>query len=185
MRKLIFIPVLLLLLISCNKKTDKCIPEQLVCEYLVNPIGVDNEHPRLKWKITDQRQGAVQNAYKITVGIDSSEVLNGSGNMWNSGKVVGEKILVSYQGKPLQPFTKYYWTVQVWDKDNKISPVSKIASFETGMMQMNNWKGAWISDTRDVDRKPAAYFRKEFEAQKKIIKAQAYIAVGGSLRTVF
>jgi len=47
------------------------------------------------------------------------------------------------------------------------------------MMQMTNWKGAWISDTRDVDRKPAPYFRKEFEAKKKIKKAQAYIAVGG------
>ena len=37
-------------------------------EYLVNPIGLDVESPRLTWKIKDQRRGAIQSAYKINVG---------------------------------------------------------------------------------------------------------------------
>ncbi len=99
--------------------------------------------------------------------------------MWNSQKVNSEEMLVSYKGKPLEPFTKYYWTVQVWDKDGNASSNSEVASFETGMMQTKNWKGAWISDTRDINLKPAPYFRKEFEVKKKIKSARAYVAVAG------
>ena len=47
------------------------------------------------------------------------------------------------------------------------------------MMDMKNWKGAWISDTRDIHLKPAAYFRKSFQAGKKIRSARAYIAAAG------
>ena len=51
-------------MISSSKPKVNCFPEQLQCEYLVNPIGIDEEKPRLKWRINDQREGAVQQAYK-------------------------------------------------------------------------------------------------------------------------
>ncbi|MDZ7608371.1 MAG: alpha-L-rhamnosidase N-terminal domain-containing protein [Cyclobacteriaceae bacterium] len=57
--------------------------------------------------------------------------------------------------------------------------VSETASFETGMMDMANWKGDWINDTRDIDLKPAPYFRKEFETTKKLRSARAYVAAAG------
>jgi alpha-L-rhamnosidase len=41
------------------------------------------------------------------------------------------------------------------------------------------WKGSWIKDSRDINLKPAPYFRKEFKAKKKIVSAYAYIAVAG------
>ena len=47
------------------------------------------------------------------------------------------------------------------------------------MMDIKNWQGDWISDTRDIDLKPAPWFRKEFTTSKKIESARAYIAVGG------
>ena len=47
------------------------------------------------------------------------------------------------------------------------------------MMQIKNWKGAWISDTRDINLKPTPYFRKEFEVNKKIKSARADVAVAG------
>lgn len=178
MRPLIL--MLFVLLISCTVDiTDKCNPEQLLCEYLINPLGVDVESPRLKWRIRDTRQGAIQYAYQLRVGTDSLAVHIGSGNMWDSQKVVSEDMLVSYEGKALEAFTKYYWAVQVWDKDHIQSSISEVASFETGLMHMNNWQGAWISDTRDVDLKPAPYFRKEFTCKKQVKTARAYIAVGG------
>ncbi|MBS1609080.1 MAG: glycoside hydrolase family 78 protein, partial [Bacteroidetes bacterium] len=73
---------------------------------------------------------------------------------------------------------KYYWQVKVWDKDG-IAIVSPVANFETGMLQMKNWQGAWIQDTRDINLKPAPYFRKSFAVNKKIVSARAYIAVAG------
>ncbi len=47
------------------------------------------------------------------------------------------------------------------------------------MMEMENWKGSWITDTVDDALKPAPYFRKEFKASKKIKRARAYVAVAG------
>ncbi|MBK6285980.1 MAG: alpha-L-rhamnosidase N-terminal domain-containing protein [Draconibacterium sp.] len=41
------------------------------------------------------------------------------------------------------------------------------------------WQGDWISDSRDINLKPAPWFRKEFTASKTIQSAYAYIAVGG------
>lgn len=179
MRKLLVIPFVFMLLVSCQESTNECVPVQLLCEYMENPIGVDSPQPRLRWKLDDQRPGAAQTACEIIVGADSLAVLNGSGNMWKSGKVQDESMLTAYQRKALEPFTKYYWAVRVWDKDGKQGPLSAVASFETGMMDMKNWKGSWITDTRDIDLKPAPYFRKEFEAEKEVEKAQLYIAVGG------
>ncbi|MBP3679263.1 MAG: hypothetical protein J6I70_02990, partial [Bacteroidaceae bacterium] len=50
--------------------TEKCTPSNLLCDYLVNPLGVDNPHPRLSWRIQDTRQGARQTAYQLWVGTD-------------------------------------------------------------------------------------------------------------------
>jgi alpha-L-rhamnosidase len=47
------------------------------------------------------------------------------------------------------------------------------------MMNVKNWQGDWISDSRDVDLKPAPWFRKDFTTAKTIHSARAYIAVGG------
>ncbi len=179
MKQYLLFTFMVLIMISFNKTTAQCYPEHLQCEYMVNPLGIDEANPRLKWKINDQREGAIQQAYKISVGTDSTEVLNGTGNMWNSPKVSNDKMLVSYEGKPLEPFTKYFWIVHVWDKDGKVSSNSEVANFETGMMKVNNWKGTWISDTRDFELKPAPYFRKEFEGTKSIKNARVYVAVAG------
>ncbi|GEP97371.1 alpha-L-rhamnosidase [Chitinophaga cymbidii] len=148
-------------------------PADLKCEHLVSPIGIDAKHPRFTWRIADDRPGARQTAYQLYVAEDSSALDNG----WTSSKTNTADNLAIYQGQPLKPFTKYYWKVEVWDKDGKKHSAG--SSFETGMMEMGNWKGTWISDVNDVDVKPAGLFRKVFQAGKKIRSARAYIAVGG------
>jgi len=151
----------------------------LQCEYLVNPIGLDAELPRFTWKIADKSNGAKQSAYRILVGEDSLAVVKGSGDTWDSGKLAKDVNLETYVGKALEPFTKYFWKVLVWDKDGREYQSKKVASFEMGMMDINNWKGSWIADTKDINLKPAPYFRKLFSVSKKIASARAYIAVGG------
>ena len=164
---------------TSGKLTEACIPIDLSCEYLINPIGIDSPLPRFRWKIEDARQGALQTAYEIVVGTNAEEVMQGIGNHWQSEKVTSNRMLVSYAGKALSPFTKYYWAVKVWDKNNKSSSFSKVASFETGMMAMQQWQGSWITDHRDIHLKAAPYFRKEFKAVKKIKSARAYVAAAG------
>lgn len=148
----------------------------LQTEYLVNPIGLDAAHPRLSWQMADGRTGARQSAYQLAVGTDSVAVALGKGQAWQTGKVLSDRNRVSYEGKTLEPFTKYFWKISLWDKDGKALS-GAVASFETG--NANDWKGAWISDSRDVRTKPASYFRKTFDSRKKIRSARAYIAAGG------
>ena len=155
-----------------------CIPVNLACEYLQNPLGIDAAHPRLTWQLKDVRTGALQSAYQLFVGTDSVEVSNAKGSTWQTQQLKNATQLSMVDGKPLQPFTKYYWTVKVWDKDG-MAAIATPASFETGMMEMKNWKGAWINDTRDINLKPAPYFRKSFAVVKKMVSARAYIAVAG------
>jgi len=169
---------------------EVCRPTGLRCEYLENPLGIDEAHPRLSWKLGDSRQGARQSAYEVVVGTDSAAVVKGiDGNsgrgrvgmegVWRSGKQVSAAQLVSYEGPALRPWTRYCWRVVVWDKDGKMGAAPGVASFETGMMGMSNWRGAWISDSRDIQLKPAAYFRKPFRMEKKVRSARAYIAAAG------
>lgn len=154
-------------------------PAALKCEYLINPLGIDAPNPRLTWQLDDDRRGAKQTAYQIFVGTDSLAVASRKGNMWETGKVVSENSLIVYAGKPLQPFTRYYWTVDIWNDEGRKAEAKEIARFEMGMMEVENWKGDWISDNRDIHLKPAPYFRKVFEINKKIKSARVYVAVGG------
>ena len=163
---------------SCRKMNNKVEIENLKCEYLVNPIGIDCDAPRFVWQLTGNEMGIKQTSCEIIVGTDSIEVASGKGNLWDSGKIKSGNSLAIYSGKLLNPFTKYFWSVKIWD-ENGSPKWSKIASFETGMMESKNWRGDWISDTRDIDLKPAPWFRKEFTTSKTIQSARAFIAIGG------
>lgn len=149
----------------------------LQCEHLVKPLGIDAVAPRLSWKMQDNRNGAKQTAYRVTVSTDSVALLNNKNLLWDSGKEASSTTLINYGGKALQAFTKYYWRVEAWGNDGK--SIAALSSFETGMLKMENWKGTWISDGNDMHIKPAPYFRKEFSTGKTIQSARAYIACGG------
>ena len=150
----------------------------LRCEYLESPLGIDTKSPRFTWRMADAENGTMQSAYQIIVGVDSLEVAGGAGAIWNTDKEASSAQLVKYAGQDLEPFTKYYWSVRVWDQEG-VAEVSNVSSFETGMMNVSNWSGAWISDSRDVNVKPAPHFRKEFQTDRKIKSARAYIAAAG------
>jgi len=176
------LPVLLgTILFSCSNSANQIVPVSLSCEHLKNPIGLDAPNPRFTWQIQAPGQDASQKAFRVYVGTDSLEVAGGKGNVWESDKTESSVSLVSYLGPRLNPFTKYFWGVQVCDKQGRWSAFPEAASFETGMMEKKNWKGDWISDTEvhDYNIKPAPYYRKSFEIQKKVKSARAYIAVGG------
>ncbi len=167
------------IIVFFNNSPAQVIPVNLKSEYLENPIGIDTKNPRLSWQIVSGPQGVMQQSFQILVDTDSATVVRGEGGIWDSGEVSSSTIPVVYKGKELQPFTCYFWKVRIQLQDGSWSGYSKIASFETGMIEQINWKGDWISDTHDFNVKPAPYFRNEFNIQKKIKSARAYIAVAG------
>jgi alpha-L-rhamnosidase len=180
MRKILFIASILYCqqILLANNSIPNGKPIDLKCEHRVNPLGIDNPQPRFSWKLSDNRQGAIQQAYQILVSPDSNALEQNKNLYWNTEKVSQSDILATYAGKVLKPQTQYFWKVLAWDKDGKPNS-SAISSFETGMMELDSWKGAWISDQHSIDYKPAPYFRKQFSVTKKIKSARAYIAVAG------
>jgi alpha-L-rhamnosidase len=171
MRKFVWLSFLLV----AATATQAAAPITLKCEYLTNPIGIDVQHPRLSWQLEGTAIRPLR--FRVSVGTDSTGVAKGM-NQWQKDIDANQSQLVEYSGASLRPFTKYYWKVLVWSAPGKWTS-SAIGSFETGMMSSGNWKGAWISDTRDINLKPAAIFRKEFLTQRKVIAARAYIACAG------
>lgn len=150
----------------------------LQCEHLVTPIGIDNANPRFTWRLESTASGLAQNQYTILVGTDSAALARGEGKTWNSGAIKAATNLAVYKGAALEPFQKYYWRVKL--QTNKNTWVnSPVSSFETGMMDMRNWKGSWISDNHGIHTKPAPYFRKQFATGKTVRSARAYVAAGG------
>ena len=153
-------------------------PEQLQCEHLTDPLGIDTATPRLSWRMNDPREGARQMAYRLLVGTDSAAVARGEEALWDTGRIASDASLVRYDGPALEPFTRYFWRVTLWGPDDEAAD-SPVAAFETGMMEIRNWQGCWIGDNHDRDYKPAPYFRKEFEIRRPVASARVYIAVGG------
>jgi alpha-L-rhamnosidase len=176
-----------ILLVGCffGAAAQDCRPVELRCEYLENPLGIDVAQPRLSWRLADGRAGARQTAYTVMVGTDSLGLersgVSGAGSAaaWSSGRQSSAAQLITYSGPVLRPFTKYYWRVELWDKDGKKAAPAKVASFETGMMEMSNWRGSWISDSRNIHTGAAPYFRSGFQTGKKIRSARAYITSAG------
>lgn len=146
----------------------------LKTEHIISPLGIDNAAPRLSW----QTSGESQKSYSIAVDTDSVAAASGRGGVWNTGVVKSDSQSAVYAGKPLKPFTTYYWRVATVAADGK-TDVSPVARFETGMMDVKNWQGSWISDNNSRDHKPAPYFRKTFNVDKRVKKARAYISAGG------
>lgn len=151
----------------------------LKCEHLENPIGIDETRPRFTWQVQSEQQGFLQEGFQLAVGTTRQEVASGEGNVWQTGTVNSSIIPAVYNGPELQPFTRYFWSVRVKEQNGNWSDWSEAAFFETGMMDQANWKGKWITDTHDYNLKPAPWFRKEFNAEKEIESARAYIAVAG------
>lgn len=93
--------MILSLLYSCSENRETFSAMNLRCEYMVNPIGIDAENPRLTWQMNDKRQGAKQISYQIFIHTDSALAAKGTGNYWNSGKIRSALNRASYAGKKL------------------------------------------------------------------------------------
>lgn len=55
MKRLTLLPGLLFLMLQAafSQESGSCKPVNLVCDYLVNPLGIDNPAPRLSWMLND------------------------------------------------------------------------------------------------------------------------------------
>ncbi len=150
----------------------------LRCEYLCNPLGIDVVQPRLSWKLRSQWRGQRQSACQVIVASRIDLLKNDQGDLWNSGKVFSEQSLdVVYAGAPLASRTTCYWKVRVWDKDDRPSPFSSIATWEMGLLDADRWRAQWVTapDGEPNAMGPAPYVRKTFVLSNWVKRARLYI----------
>ncbi|HEX7728198.1 MAG TPA: family 78 glycoside hydrolase catalytic domain [Terracidiphilus sp.] len=123
-------------------------PVHLEVNNVATPLGIDDTAPRFGWWLLDAATGARQTAYEVWVASDASLLEPGKADMWDSGKVAGDQSQnVKYDGKPLQPSTRYQWRVRVWGADGKAYESMGASWWETAMMQTRErdpWTAAWI-----------------------------------------
>jgi alpha-L-rhamnosidase len=145
-------------------------PRHLRCEYLTDPLGIDQRAPRLSWEMADARRGAAQRAYQILVADEPQQLAGDTGNLWDTGKVASDQsIQIAYAGKPLAPRTQAYWKVRVWDRDDRPSPWSEGASWSMGPLDPGQWHAKWIGapavppSASQTSARPATMLRNVFE----------------------
>ncbi len=153
--------------------------QKLVTEYNENPIGIDVEKPRFSWQISSDEQNIKQSAYEIRVADSPVKLSNKVAIIWTSGKVESDhSVNVEYGGSPLKSMERAYWQVRIWDNNNKVTEWSEPAFWEMGILETETWKASWVtmgSEKESESSKPSQYFRKEFEAKKKVKSARVYV----------
>ena len=135
---------------------------RLRTEYLLDPIGVDFQHPRLMWNCEG---GVRQTAYQIVT------------ENWDSGRVESASMRAAYP-KPLRERERVNWKIRLWDENGEPGDWSE-AFFETGI---SSWKAQWITGSYSVNKKeryPVDCFRKSFAVKQDVKSARLYITACG------
>jgi alpha-L-rhamnosidase len=125
------------------------IPNQLRCEHLVDPMGIDDVKPRLSWKLkaaAPNLRGLRQTGFQILVSSSRERLQQDDGDLWDSGEVQSDRShLVRYGGKPLDSRQRYWWKVRVRDQQGQMSAWSEPAFWSMGLPTDQDWLGAqWI-----------------------------------------
>ena len=162
-------------------------PANLRTEWLLNPLGIDAEKPRVSWRVEESDanvRGQKQTAFRVIVAASQELLEKGEGDWWDSGKVASDETLnIEYAGKPLASGKACFWKVKVWDKDGVESAWSAPAHWSMGLLRPEDWKAQWISfkddtplhaDRAKLHLPPARHYRKEFTAAKEVKRAMLY-----------
>ncbi|WP_258104728.1 alpha-L-rhamnosidase [Marinoscillum sp. MHG1-6] len=190
--------LIVFILLSCSgsKKEDNTINESISIgsmrtEGLVSPEGIDVTDPGLSWLIETNENDVYQTAYQVLVASSADSLTEASADLWNSGKVKSGATQIEYSGTAPDSNSKQYWKVKVWTNKG-VTEWSQIGYWSTGLKYYKDWWGRWIGfnepfEWEKIDTRPtlgARYLRSEFELEKKVKSATAYI-IGLGLYEMF
>ena len=68
------------------------LPQQLRCERMINPQGIDVVVPHLSWISTSKERNQVQTAYRIMVSSSPKKLNENIGDLWDSKKFYPQKV---------------------------------------------------------------------------------------------
>lgn len=141
----------------------------ILCEYLKNPLGIGIKSPRITWNVDGLiKQSAYEIIYYVNDVKKTSAIIESDSMFYIFKEEFQSKDIIKYQ-------------IRVRDDNKKWSELSNINYFEMGLLNKADWKAFWISGDYKVNknkRYPVDYFKKEFNA-KNIKKARLYISACG------
>jgi len=140
--------------------------ENLKCEYLENPIGIDTLKPVFSWNIYNKTKLVSQLQYRLIVKLKNRVC-------YDSGIVKSkQEIGIEYNGEKLISLKKYDFQVIVTTTDNETH--TKSGYFVTGLLNKKEKDGKWIIHPNFHDN---PIFYKDIIIKGKI--NSAYIAISG------
>jgi len=156
-------------------------PTRLRCEYLREPLGIDEPRPRLSWWLESDERDQTQSAYQIRVSREDA-FQEGAPSLWDSGRVESDQSThVAYEGLPLCSRSRCYWQVRVWDQNGRSSSWSRTASWEMGLLAQSDWTASWIEDPERIGMNPGrpSWFRRSFLVEGDVARARVYATAHG------
>lgn len=131
-----------------------------------NPLGFFMDSARISYVVEGSR-GRRQTAARVVAAKDGnfSEIIYDSGKSAEIDSICYELPIA------LEPRTRYYWKVSVWDDAGAFCE-SDSAWFETAKGEGEAWKGGFITQTFSQDIHPV--FRKEITVEKPVKSARLY-----------
>src|SRR5262245_3078436 len=149
------------------------------------PLGYIQFEPRLSWVVSTTRRGQRQTAYQVLVASDPAKLKPGLADVWDSQKVTSpESLNVHYDGPAPRARQRAYWTVRVWDRDDRPSAFAPPSWWEVGLLD-EEWEGQWIGrqpsqgTAPDVTDRSVTHLRKTFSVAKPIQRARLYASAFG------
>jgi len=145
------------------------------------PLGIDDAHPRLSWRLDADRRAVRQSAYEVVV-------RDGGRVVWDSGRMTGSDPWADYGGAALASRRRYDWTVRVWDQRGTATTYAPPSWFETAFMSPSEWSAQWIqgpafspppqcsqpgAPVRECTA-PSPLLRTEFDVGKPVARARLY-----------
>ncbi|MBO4264169.1 MAG: family 78 glycoside hydrolase catalytic domain [Bacteroidales bacterium] len=135
---------------------------------LCEPMGVEGP-PVFSWIVTSDRSDTDQAAYRLSV--------TGGGRTFCSAWVdsgVSTGVTADF---PLQPDTRYDWTLRVRDNHGRQSR-PRTGTFHTGVC--GRWQAVWIGVPGDIRTRPTpVYFQCAPVLRKPVRSATAYVTAHG------
>lgn len=148
----------------------------LICEYQINPLGIDVLQPRLSWQMQSERRGAYQIGYQILAADSETALAGGRELLWDSGKIeTDQSTHVVYYGSALVAGQRVYWKVKVWNELGEVAESSP-AWWEMSLLD-SSWQANWITPDWDEDTsrsQPAPLLRRKFNAKSDLVAARIY-----------
>ncbi len=177
-----FLILITTLMGGCNTTENTAVKIiDLKCEYRSDPLGIDNIHPRLSWRLVEQKstRGQKQTAYQILVASSLKNLNANIGDLWDSGKIMSDKsVNNTYQGKALESAKQYFWKVKVWDSLERSTDWSANGRFSMGLLEPNDWKGEWIYKGNQK-KTEHNWYRKNFILSQKATTAFVHVGSFG------